>query len=83
MHKPEFVEENEAHKILGVFKIQMNHLISARRPDQMIIIKIVNFAVLANHRVKWKESEKRDKFLDLATELKTMKHESDGDTNCN
>ena len=32
-----------------------------------------------------KESEKRDKYLDLAGELekKTMEHESDGDTNCN
>ena len=46
--------------------------------------RIVNFAVLANHRVKLKESEKRNKYLDLARELKkTMRLESDGDTNCN
>ena len=34
--------------------------------------------------VKLKENEKRNKYLDLARELiKTMKYESDGDTNCN
>ena len=39
---------------------------------------------LADHRVKLKEGVKRNKYLDLAGELKkTMKHESDGDTNCN
>ena len=31
-----------------------------------------------------KESEKKDKYLDLARELKkTIEHEGDGDTNCN
>ena len=29
-----------------------------------------------------KETEKKNKYLDLAIELKTMKHENDGDTNC-
>ena len=39
------------------------------------------FAVLAGYKAKLKESEKRDKYLDLARELKkTMKQESDGDT---
>ena len=32
--------------------------------------KIVDFAVSADHRIKLKESEKRDKYLDLARELK-------------
>ena len=44
----------------------------------------MEFAVPADHRVKLKEKEKKDKYLDLARELKkTVKHESDGDTNCN
>ena len=44
----------------------------------------VDFAVLAEHRVKLKESEKKDKYLALARELKkTVEHESDGYTNCN
>ena len=32
--------------------------------------RIVNFAVPADHRVKLKESENKDKYLDLARELK-------------
>ena len=44
----------------------------------------VDFAVSADHKVKLKESEKRDKYLDLARELKKLwERESDGDTNCN
>ena len=48
----------------------------------------MHFAVPTNQRVILKESEKRDKYLDLARELKkknkkTMEHEGDGDTNCN
>ena len=56
----------------------MDLLISARRPDLIIIkkkkkkktCKIVDFAIPADHRVKLKESEKKDKYLDLAWELK-------------
>ena len=50
----------------------------ARRPDLIIInkkkriCKIVNFAVPADHRIKLKECEKRDKYLDLARELKKL-----------
>ena len=34
--------------------------------------------------MKIKEKEKRDKYLDLAKELKkALEHEDDGDTNCN
>ena len=46
------------------------------------ICQIVDFAVLADHGVKLKESEKRNKYLDLVRELKkTMEHKGDGDTN--
>ena len=48
--------------------------------------RIVDFAVPADHEVKLKESKKRDKYLDLARELKketTIEHESDDVTNCN
>ena len=34
--------------------------------------KIVDFAVMANHRIKLKESEKKDKYLDFAKELKKL-----------
>ena len=36
------------------------------------ICKIVYFAVSADHRIKLKEYEKRDKYLDLARELKKL-----------
>ena len=32
----------------------------------------MDFAVAADHRVKFKEREKKDKYLDLAKELKKM-----------
>ena len=39
---------------------------------------------MADYRLKLKESEKKDKYLDLVRELKkTMEHESNGDTSCN
>ena len=81
MHNPEPVLENETHKLLWDFDIQTDHLISARRPDLIIInkkkkkkkiCKIVDFAVPADHKIKLKECEKRDKYLDLARELKKL-----------
>ena len=36
------------------------------------MFKIVGFAVPADHRIKLKESEKKDKYLDLARELKKL-----------
>ena len=49
----------------------------ARRPDLVIVRKkrthrIVDFAIFADHRVKLKESEKSDKYLDLAREQKKL-----------
>ena len=77
MHNLESILENETHKILWDFEIQTDHLISARRQDLVIVNKnkkrksrIVDFSVPADHRVKLKESEKRDKYLDLVKEVK-------------
>ena len=67
------------HKILWDFETQTDHLISARRPDLIIInnkkkkkkrkekrtCEIVEFAVPADHIIKLKESEKKDKYLDI------------------
>ena len=90
MHNPAPVLENDLHKLLWDFNIQTDHLIPARRPDLIIInkkkrtYKIVDFAVPADHRIKQKECEKRDKYLDLARELKkTVEHAGDNYTNCN
>ena len=78
MHNPATVLENDTHKLLWDFDIQTDHLILARRPDLIIInkkikiCKIIGFAVPANHRIKLKECEKRDNYLDLARELKKL-----------
>ena len=78
MHNPAPVLENNTHKLLWGFDIQADHLISARRPNLIIInkkkktCKIVDFAVPADHRIKLKECEKKDKYLDLAWELKKL-----------
>ena len=46
--------------------------------------KSVDFVVPADHRIKLKECEKKDKYLDLARKfLKTGEHAGDNYTNCN
>ena len=78
MHNPKSVLENEMLKLLWDFDIKTNYLISVRRPDLIIINKkertcrIVDFAIPADHRVKLKECEKRDKYLDFARWLKKL-----------
>ena len=74
MHNQAPVLENNTHKLLWDFDIHTDHLISARKPDLIIInnkkrtCKIADFAVPADHRIKQKECENKDKCLDLARE---------------
>ena len=43
----------------------------------------MDIAVPAGHRIKLKESEKNNEYLDLTRELKNIvEHESNDDTNC-
>ena len=78
MHNPAPVLENDTHKLLWDFDIHTDHLISARRPDLIIInkkkrtCKIVGFAVPVDHRIKLKECERKDEYLNLARELKKL-----------
>ena len=70
MYKPESVMENETHKLL------LDHLISARQPDQVIVKKKKKKKKMKRRTcrtlpfrvtpVKLKASEKRDKCQDLA-----------------
>ena len=68
------------HKLLWDFKIQTDHLISARRPDIVIINKKkrtyrnVDFAVPIDHRVKLK-MKRRINTSTLLVELKKMEHD--------
>ena len=73
------MEKDDTHKLLWDFDIHTDHLILARRPDLTIIskkkkrrkiCKIVDFDVPADHRIKLKECEKKDKNIDLDRELK-------------
>ena len=86
------MSNNNNNKLLWDFEKHTDHIISARRPDMIIIInkkkrtcKIVDFAVLPGHRIKLKEREKKDKYLELARKLKkeNMEHAGDNYTNCN
>ena len=79
MHNPAPVLENDTNKLPWDFNIQTDHLSSARRLVLIIInnnnkkiCKIVDLAVPDDHRIKLKECEKRDKYLDLAIELKKL-----------
>ena len=88
MQNPEFVLENDTHKLPWDFNIRSDHQISARRSDFIIIHKktrtrkVVDFAVPADYRIKLKESEKKNKYRDLASELKkTIEHEGENNTN--
>ena len=84
MHNPPPVLENDTHKLLWDFDIHTDHLISAWRPDliimnnnkkrkrKKIICKIVDPVVPIDYRIKLKECEKKDKYLDLAKELKKL-----------
>ena len=77
MHNPAPVLENDSHKLLWDFNIQTDHQIPAKRQDLIIIKKKEN---LQNCRLccpggpqkNRKESEKKDKYIDLARELKKL-----------
>ena len=56
VHNPAPVQENDTHKLLRDFDEQTDHLISARKPDL----------------IKLKKCEKKEKYLDLARELKKL-----------
>ena len=74
---------------MRLFYKHTDHLISATIPALIIInkknrtCKIIDFAVPADHRIKLKECEKKDNYLDLARKLKkTIEHEGDNYINC-
>ena len=79
------VLENDIPKLIWNFKIQTDQLISARRPDLIVInkkkkkkkkekrtCKIVDFTIPADHKIKLKESEKKHKYRDLARKFKIL-----------
>ena len=76
MHKPEFIQENEMHKILGNFEIQIDPLILAKRPGQVVINNEKGYIpshgfYCPNIPQSKNQSKKRDKYLDLVRERKS------------
>ena len=89
IHNPASVLENDAQTPMGLWHTDGSpNLGQKTRPNnyqqqKKRIWKIVDFAVPVDYRIKLKEFEKKDKYLDLASELKkTMEHEADSYTNC-
>ena len=78
MHNPESVLNSETYKPLWAFEIKINDLISARQSNLVIVNKkkrtcnIVDLALPADLRLKVKESEKKDRYLEFARELKRL-----------
>ena len=85
MQNPTSVLENDTDRLLWDCDIKTAHVITARQPDLIIInsnkkkkkkrkttCKIVNFVAPADYRVKLKEREKNDKYLNLARVLKKL-----------
>ena len=85
MHNPASVQENDTHKHLRIFDMQTNHLISAGRPDLIMITKkrICLFSTLLSLLTTAKNVKRR---ISTSTYLgnwkKTMEHEGDIYTNC-
>ena len=69
MHNPAPLLEHNTHKLLWDYDIHTDHLIINKKKKTC---KIVDFAVPADHRIKLKKCEKKDKYLDLARELKKL-----------
>jgi len=74
-HRAEPVTENEHVKLLWDFTVQTDRTIQARRPDLILIdkivdeCKIIDVAVPGDTRVVKKEEEKIEKYRDLAIEI--------------
>ena len=83
MHNSESVLENETHELIWDFEIQTDHLISARRQKKKQKKEYLPNSGLCHsdksqNNIK-RKSESRDKYLNLARELKTMEHVGDSD----
>ena len=75
MHNTAPVLENDTHKLLWDFDILTNpgqKTRSNNNQQKKRTCKIADFAVPAEHRIKLKECEKKDKYLDLARKLKKL-----------
>ena len=89
MYKPESILENETHKILRGFEIQMDHSILARRPDLVLINKkeknllSSGFFHSSRQYSKDKRKQKGRQILESYQQTgKAVEHEDNSDTSC-
>ena len=86
--KPEVVQESEKNTILWYFKIQTDHLISTRRPDQHLINKeknchLIDFCHSSRPYSENKRKRKERQVLGPCQKVeKVVEHECAGDTTC-
>ena len=77
-HNPEPVLENANYKVLYDFNIFTDRLISARRPDLVLVSKetnntfLIDVACVMDRNVLKKEKEKVEKYVDLTIELQRV-----------
>jgi len=74
-HSPNSVVENECVKILWDFNVYVDHMISARRPDIIVIDKaviLIDVSIPADENIFTKEEEKLSKYQDLRVELERL-----------
>ena len=80
MHKAEYLLGKQTNNTVWDIGKQMDHRFPARIPDLLITnnwkipCHLVGFSVQVKHKVKTKEGEKINKFLDLARELKKVRY---------
>ena len=80
MYNPASVLENDTQTPMGLRRTDVSPNLGQttwpyNNPQKKKrIFKIVDFAVPADHRIKLKEYEKKDKYLDLARELKKLRN---------
>ena len=76
--KRESIQEYKTHKILWDFEIHTGHPIQVRRPDLALFNKIkrtfqlVYIIASVDNKVKIKEKDKVDRYLNFARELKKL-----------
>ena len=77
-HQPESVIENDKVKILWDFNIYVDRFLEAKPSDIVVVKKeekegvIIDTAVPADQNIEMKESEKMEKYQELATEITKM-----------
>ena len=71
IHLPKSILENETNEILWNFEIQ-KPVIALINQKKKRICHLVDYIIPVDHRVKIRENEKRDKYLDFARELNVL-----------